>query len=123
MLSGGGDDDENKSIEKTEKKKKKAEKVDVEKVYISKERAQCESESGKDLAVTKDTLAQAGITVFSSECGVITGIMPPALCGSITLHINIHGIDERKIAEAEALGYKSVESFEGKQHYETNSCK
>lgn len=118
MLPGGGD----KGASKVSEKKERKEKVKVEQVYISKQRKQCEDETGKALAVTKDELQAAGIEVITSECGVITGIMGPALCGSMTLDINIHGIDERKIPEAEALGYKSVESFEGEEDYEPSPC-
>ena len=48
--------------------------------------------------------------------------MAPALCGTTTLHINVHGIDERKFAAAEALGYRPVNSFEDGLGYETASC-
>ena len=118
LWPGGDDKVEKKVVEEIIDE----EDIDVEEVYISKGRLQCEDESGKALSVTKDELQQAGIKVYSSECGVITGIMPPALCGSTTLRINVHGIDERKISEAEAIGFKSVESFEKKQDYEIISC-
>ncbi len=96
--------------------------VEVIEVYISKGRLQCEDESGKALSVTEMMLQQVGVKSYSSECGVITGVMPPALCGTTTLRINVHGIDERKLPKAEMIGFKSVESFEGKQDYEIVSC-
>ena len=96
--------------------------VEVVEVYISKGHLQCEDGSGKTLSVTEMMLQQVGVKSYSSECGVITGVMPPALCGTTTLRINVHGIDERKLPEAEMIGFKSVESFEGKQDYEIVSC-
>ncbi len=118
----GGDGDESEPKQKVVEEKIDEEDVDVEEVYISKGRLQCEDETGNALSVTKNELQQAGIKVFSSECGVITGIMPPALCGSTTLHINVHGIDERKFPEAEILGFKSIKSLEKKQDYEIIPC-
>tara|TARA_Y100000590_G_C15502362_1_gene932131 strand:+ start:369 stop:749 length:381 start_codon:yes stop_codon:yes gene_type:complete len=96
--------------------------IEVIEVYISKDHLQCEDESGKTLSVTERMLQQVGVKSYSSECGVITGVMPPALCGTTTLRINVHGIDERKLPEAEVIGFKSVETFEGKQDYEIVSC-
>ena len=118
-----GGDDEPESAQKAVEEKPAEEDVDIEEVYIAKGRLQCEDETGKDLSVTKNELQQAGITVLSSECGVVTGVMPPALCGSTTLHINVHGIDQLKITAAETLGFKSVKSFEKKQGYEIIPCK
>jgi len=114
MLSGGDGDGEKKVVKK--------EKVKTSKVYISKGRAQCEDGSGKELSATMEELQAGGIKVFSSECGVITGIMAPSLCGSTTLHINIHEIDRLKFPEAEALGYKPVKSFEDDLGYEIIPC-
>ena len=116
MLPGMGDDGEKRMV--------RDEKIKVSKVYISKGRAQCEDSSGKDLSTTKEELQGAGIKVFSSECGTITGIMAPALCGSTTLHINIHGIDNRKFPEAESLGYKPTKSFkkDKEKAYEIIPC-
>ncbi|MFP6681025.1 MAG: hypothetical protein VCB07_02380 [Gammaproteobacteria bacterium] len=116
MLPGMGDDGEKRVV--------RDEKIKVSKVYISKGRAQCEDSSGKDLPTTKEELQGAGIKVFSSECGTITGIMAPALCGSTTLHINIHGIDNRKFSEAESLGYKPTKSFKNDKEkaYEIIPC-
>lgn len=98
------------------------EEITVGQVYISKGRAQCEDDSGRTLTETKSGLQNGGIKVFSSSCGVITGRMAPALCGATTLHINIHGIDERKYPEAEALGYEPVNSLEDGQGFEIQSC-
>ena len=116
MLPGMGGDGEKRVV--------RDEKIKVSKVYISKGRAQCEDSSGKDLSATKEELQGAGIKVFSSECGTIMGIMAPALCGLTTLHINIHGIDNRKLPEAETLGYKPTKSFKDdkEKDYEIIPC-
>jgi hypothetical protein len=116
ILPGKGDDGEKRVV--------RDEKIKISKVYISKDRAQCEDTSGKELSATKEELQGAGVKVFSSECGTITGIMAPALCGLITLHLNIHGIDNRKLPEAEALGYKPIKSFKDdkEKDYEIIPC-
>ncbi len=98
------------------------EEITVGKVYITQGRAQCEDDSGRSLSETKGELQSAAIPVFSSACGVITGRMAPALCGTTTLHINIHGIDERKFPAAEALGYRPLNSFEDGLGYEVETC-
>ena len=99
-----------------------AEEITVVEIYISKQRAHCDDKSGKPLDETKSELESASIRVFSSACGVITGKMAPTFCGDTTLHINIHGIDQRKIPSAEALGYQAVASFSDNLGYETLSC-
>ena len=114
LWPGGGGDGEKRTV--------RDEKITVSKVFISKERTQCEDGSGKELSATKDELQAADVKVFSSECGVLTGVVAPALCGSTTLHINIHGIDKRKFPEAEALGFKPVTSLEGDLGYEIILC-
>ncbi len=98
------------------------EEITVAEVYISKGRAQCEDESGRPLSETKAELQADGIRVFESTCGVLTGRMAPALCGATTLHINIHGIDQRKFPEAQVLGYEPVASLEDGLGYETRGC-
>ena len=98
------------------------EKITVIKVYTSKERAQCQDASGRPLSETKEELEDAGMRVYASECGVLTGLMNPALCGATTLHINIHGIDEQQLSDAEEMGYRSLESLEDDIGYETQSC-
>ena len=114
ILPKRGDDGEKRVVGEEE--------ITVAKVYISKGRAQCEDESGRPLSETKAELQAEGIEVFLSACGVITGKMAPALCGSTTLHINIHGIDQRKFSRAQVLGYEPVASFEDGLGYEIESC-
>jgi hypothetical protein len=102
MLSN--DDTEMRVVEQKE--------VEVGRVFISKGREQCEDATGRSLDDTKEALEDAGIRVFSSSCALITGAMSPALCGSPTLHINIHGIDIARFEEAGTLGFRPLTSLE-----------
>jgi len=102
MLSN--DDTEVRVVEQKE--------VEVGRVFISKGREQCEDSTGRSLDDTKEALEESGIRVFSSSCALITGTMSPALCGSPTLHINIHGIDVEQYEEAEALGFRPLTALE-----------
>jgi hypothetical protein len=86
--------------------------IEVSRVFISKGREQCEDSTGRSLDDTKVALEEAGIRVFSSSCALITGTMSPALCGSQTLHINIHGIDSDRFGDAEAIGFRPLKSLE-----------
>ncbi|TDJ63167.1 MAG: hypothetical protein E2O36_03715 [Proteobacteria bacterium] len=114
MLPGKGGSGAKRMVEEEE--------ITTEKVYISQQRIQCEDESGAELTATKADLTVEGIDVFSSSCGVIIGKMAPALCGKITLHINIHEIDQRKIPQAEKLGYHPVDGLENGLGYEAGDC-
>jgi hypothetical protein len=107
---------------KGEKRIVEEEEITVIQVYISGERLQCEDDSGMDVEDTKDELESSNIKVFSSECGLLTGKMAPALCGTTTLHINIHGIDSRKLPEAESLGFQAITSFTDDLGFETELC-
>ena len=115
----GDDDDEE---EKPTKKKK--EKVEIVLVYTSKGALQCEDDSGAPVKATKARLESSGIEVYSSECAIITGKMHPSLCGSTTLDINVHGIDENDISLAEKLDFKTIESLEDEEDldYKTYPC-
>lgn len=86
--------------------------IEVGRVFTSKGREQCEDGTGRSLDDTKEALEEAGIRVFSSSCALITGKMSPALCGSPTLHINIHGIDVEQFGDAEALGFRPLTALE-----------
>jgi hypothetical protein len=114
MLPGGGGDEETRVVDDEE--------IAVGKVYISKGRIHCEDQTGKTLAETRADLEAAGIKVFSSACGVITGKMAPALCGGITLHINVHEIDQSKFPEAQTLGYEPIAGLADGQGYESGDC-
>jgi hypothetical protein len=98
------------------------EEITVGNVYISKERTHCEDKSGRPLDETTAELQTKGIKVFAASCAVIIGKMPPALCGAITLDINVHEIDQRKFPEAEALGYRPIASLEDGLGFEVVDC-
>ncbi len=99
------------SDDKTETRVIEQKEVKVGRVFISKGREQCEDATGRSLDDTKDALEEAGIRVFSSSCALITGTMSPALCGSPTLHINIHGIDVDLFEQAGELGFRPLTSL------------
>lgn len=98
------------------------EEITIAKVYSSQERIHCQNDSGKSLVDTEAELESENIKVYSSECGVITGKMAPSMCGETTLHINIHGIDERKLEDATSLDYSLLTSIAEELSYETENC-
>ena len=113
----GDDEDEEKPVPK------KKEKIETALVYISKGEQQCEDDTGDSVKATKARLVSNGIEVFSSECAKITGMMHPSLCGSITLDINVHAINEDLIPQAQKLGFETIESLEDKDlDYRTQPC-
>ena len=113
----GDDDDEDKPAPK------KKEKIKTTLVYISKGEQQCEDDTGDPVKATKARLVSNGVEVFSSECAKITGMMHPSLCGSITLDINVHSINEDLITQAQKLGFEAIESLEDKDlDYKTYPC-
>ena len=106
-----GDDDDGGSAEDKPVAKKK-EKIKTILVYTAKGELQCEEDSGASTKATKARLVSNGVEVYSSECAIITGMMHPSLCGSTTLDINVHAIDENDIGLAEKLDFKTIESLE-----------
>ncbi|MFT4585635.1 MAG: hypothetical protein ACI8XZ_005409 [Gammaproteobacteria bacterium] len=98
------------------------EEITVIDVYTSSGRLQCEDDSGNEVEDTKEELEASNIKVFSSECGLLTGKMAPALCGATTLHINIHGIDSSKLSAAESLGYQEITSLTDDLGFQTELC-
>ena len=115
-----GDDDEEDAKPVAKKKKK----VKTVLIYTSKGELQCEEDTGASTKATKARLVSNGIETYSSDCAIITGMMHPALCGSTTLDINIHSIDENDIGLAEKLGFKTIESLEDEDDldYESYPC-
>jgi hypothetical protein len=98
------------------------EEITIVKVYISKERAHCQDESGNEVGDTKSQLESNSVRTYSSECGVIIGKQPPTLCGEPTLHINIHGINQNQLSEAESLGYQQMTSITDELGFEIEPC-
>ena len=102
----GGDDDEQAPAAK------KQEKIKTGLIFASKGKEQCEDDTGDSEKVTKARLEASGIKVYSSECAKITGAMHPSLCGSITLDINIHEVNEKNFPQAEKLGFVTIENLD-----------
>lgn len=102
----GGDDGEQAPAEKKPEKIKKA------LIYISKNKEQCEDDTGDSEKVTKARLEASGVKVYSSQCAKITGKMNPSLCGSTTLDINVHEVNEKNFPQTEKLGFETIESLE-----------
>ena len=112
-----GDDDDDAPA------KVKQEKVKTGLVFTSKGKEQCEEDTGDSTKVTKARLEASGIKVYSSQCAKITGMMHPSLCGSTTLDINIHEINEKNFPQAQKLGYESLEVLDDKDlGYRTYAC-
>ena len=78
-----------------------------ETVYINNGSIQCESD-GLSPAATAQTLMDNGIEVTLSQCGRLTGLAVAAQCGLGNININVHTINPGNLADAEALGFKSV---------------
>ena len=76
-------------------------------VYINNGSIQCESD-GLAPAATAQTLMDNGIEVTLSQCGRLTGLAVAAQCGLGNININVHTINPGNLADAEALGFKSV---------------
>lgn len=85
--------------------------VDGVLVYINDSAIQCEY-AGDSPEVTANTLIEAGIDVLESDCGYISGLVTPAVCGIDTDGINIHKIRSVNLGDAEALGFSPVSTLE-----------
>jgi hypothetical protein len=68
---------------------------------------QCEA-AAVTLPQSAAKLAQAGIPVRTSSCGVRTGIAFPAVCGAGTGEILLHNIATARLAAAEAAGFHAA---------------
>ena len=99
-----------KRVETAGAKDKAKDKGDTLKVYISAAAKQCEY-TGHPLPKTQETLTSNGIEVYHSECGQMTGLMVPAVCGGMMTKINVHTIRRQDHAAAEALGFASLDSL------------
>ncbi|WP_345424216.1 hypothetical protein [Halioxenophilus aromaticivorans] len=85
--------------------------VETVTVYIDSGAKQCYF-SGHPLAKTEQRLQAAGVTVTESACGVLTGVMFPAVCGGHTEKINLHVIQASHLPLAERAGFKPVSSLQ-----------
>ena len=79
-------------------------------VFISNGSIHCGFE-GNSPAQTAQLLIQNGIDVIESQCGIITGLARPAVCGSATDEVNIHTIFRANQNAAEELGFQPESNF------------
>jgi hypothetical protein len=78
-------------------------------VFIDNGAKQCEP-TGMTPEESAEVLAGAGIEVFSSSCGVMTGKAVATVCGGSTLGILVHEIRKTDLPAAEDLGYADVDT-------------
>ncbi|NTS76335.1 hypothetical protein HR060_05585 [Catenovulum sp. SM1970] len=92
-------------------------------IYISTQAKQCEPGTGTSLKDSDNALANAGINTERSACGV-HGMPIMAMCGAKSADIHLHTIDEKDLATAESLGYKSVDklAYKGEKGYREQTC-
>ena len=94
------------------------------KVYINAAAKQCEY-TGHPVIKTEEKLSDKGIRVLYSECGQITGLMMPAVCGAGMPKINIHTIHADDLPAAKALGFATLKSLVDESkgtHFELDVC-
>ena len=53
---------------------------------------------------------------------MITGKQPPTLCGEPTLHINIHGINQTQLSDAQSVGFDLLSSINEELGFEIEPC-
>ncbi|WP_413699413.1 hypothetical protein ACLKMH_18380 [Psychromonas sp. KJ10-10] len=78
--------------------------IDTVDVYISKGDTQC-NDDGLTIEETISFLTTSGIEVSESQCGVISDLSYPAVCGGGTNNIYIHTIEIDDLGDAENLGF------------------
>jgi hypothetical protein len=76
-------------------------------VYISSGAEQCQS-NGMSPQASAQRLINAGVDVLKSDCGVLTGVAFPAVCGGPTGDILVHEIRAANLPDAERLGFQDV---------------
>jgi len=79
-------------------------------VYESRQAIQCTSR-GLTTQASAQKLVNGGIDVLESNCGVNTGLVFAAVCGNGTGDILIHKIRRVNLADAEQLGFSSVDTL------------
>jgi hypothetical protein len=84
-------------------------------VYIDSGAQQCESK-GLLPRASAERLIDAGVDVLTSDCGVLTGVLLPAVCGAPTGDILVHEIRAANLPEAERLGFMGVATIAGAGH-------
>lgn len=74
-------------------------------VYIADGSKQCQNFS-RNISLSAQKLTEANITVTSSSCGSLTGVMFPAVCGGQNGKVHVFQVDD--IDAAVLLGFTSV---------------
>jgi hypothetical protein len=77
------------------------------KVFKADGSVQC-GDTGTNVDVMAEELLSAGVDVYCSQTGV-DGYPRVAKCGAATGNINIYTIDSTRLADAEALGFASID--------------
>ena len=76
-------------------------------IYINDGAVQCESK-GLSKEQTAQKLIDNGIDVVDSQCGYLSNIVVPTLCGLGDANINLHIINAQDLSKAQTLGFESV---------------
>lgn len=79
-------------------------------VYKSTGAIQCES-SGVSFEDSAQVLIENGIDVIESNCGFLTNLSVPTVCGAGTTGINLHQISRTSLQDVENLGYTDVSTL------------
>ncbi len=93
-------------------------------IYIFKGKTQCNND-GLSPEESIQQLADAGIDVLKTFCGVTTGLIFLAICGGGTGDIIAHEIREVNFYDAKEVGYKNIETvvdIENNISYEIGEC-
>ena len=92
------------------------------KIYKSDGSKQCE-DPGISLADMQLELTDNNIAVLSANCAFMTGVSVPAVCGGVTLRINVYEINVAELEEAQKLGFASVnELSDSNRGYRITDC-
>jgi len=79
-------------------------------VFESRQAIQCDTR-GLTTQQSAQKLVNGGIDVLESNCGVMTGFFFAAVCGIGNGEILIHKIRRVNLADAEQLGFSSVDTL------------
>ena len=84
-------------------------------VYVGNGARQCQS-NGMLPQASAQLLIDAGVDVLTSDCGVLTGVAFPAVCGAATGDILVHAIRAVNLPDAERLGFEDVAEITAAGH-------
>jgi hypothetical protein len=91
-------------------------------IYRSANAIQCET-PGISLEKSAGSLTDNNIEIFSSYCGVQTGLAIMAMCGAGTTGIRLHEIAGTDLSDAEQIGFSPVsELIAAGYGYEMTDC-